>query len=443
MSFRVPRSAFRIFLALTILAGLSRFVAAQADLASDLLSRINVLRTQNGLLPLAVSDQLSAAAQRHSSDMATTGNVSHSGSDGSTMDSRVRASGYGFWRTFGIWGENIYGGQNATVDDAWAFWNGSPDHRSNLISTRYREIGVGVATGDKGTYFTLNFGAQPNVLPFFVAGTPPDVTLLLTNEDNITTGDGVTVMGQATEIRIGEGTDLSNLAWQPWAATVSFKLSDTPGAHTLTVELRDELKRGTKMTRVVNVADLAAATATLTPTLTSTPRVTATTTPRGTATLQATAANTPRPIGTAASTPTDTTTPQATATSAATVTPAATSTHTTTPTPIATATSEPTLVPSSVATVTPEPTLTAIPRAIQRATSSPTARAVAIAFPTSVGASRLTPPAPRPAPTERPLIALFDRAPNNVLVLICGLQVIALSIGVLALAARAIGRRKA
>ncbi len=422
MLVRVVRSTFHVLLALMILAGLARFTAAQADPVSDLLGRINALRTQSGLLPLAVSDKLTAAAQRHSTDMATYGFVDHTGSDGSTMDSRIRASGYGFWRNFGIWGENIYGGQTATVDDAWNFWINSQAHRSNLINTRYREIGVAFAASDKGTYFTLDFGAQPNVLPFFVTGTPPDVTLLLTNEDNITTGDGVTLMGQAVQMRIGEGTDLNNLPWLPWAASVPFTLSNTPGAHTLTVELRDELKRGTKMTRVVNVADLVA-------TETVTPTATATSTAQATATSAATRTATPQPTGTTAATPT----PPPTAT--------ATPTLAVTSTPEATATSEPTVTPTPLETSTPASTPTI--QMITLQPSTPTAQAVAIVFPTSVSASRLTPPAPRPMPTERPLIALFDRAPSNVLILICGLQAVALAIGVVALVGRVVGRRKA
>src|SRR5512138_453884 len=84
---------------------------AQGDDAAQILARINALRQQNGLLPLDLSGGLTSAAQRHSDDMARTGNIDHTGSDGSSYDSRIREAGYGHWRGFGIWGENIYGGQ--------------------------------------------------------------------------------------------------------------------------------------------------------------------------------------------------------------------------------------------------------------------------------------------------------------------------------------------
>ncbi len=172
---------------------------------AQILARINALRQQNGLLPLDLSSVLTTAAQRHSDDMARTGNIDHTGSDGSSIESRIRDAGYGHWRDFGIWGENIYGGQMANVDAAWDFWINSQVHRANILKPRYREIGIGVGRSDNGTYYTLNFGSQPNVLPFFVTGSAPLVTLLLTNENDITTGEGVPIMGQATQVRIAEG----------------------------------------------------------------------------------------------------------------------------------------------------------------------------------------------------------------------------------------------
>src|SRR5512137_1781578 len=205
MTFRFLQRAFRVCLLIALLSSFAMPVSAQSSDVGQILARINALRTQNGLLPLDLNGQLAASAQQHSDDMARTGNVDHTGSDGSSIEGRIRASGYGHWRDFGIWGENIYGGQMADVDAAWNFRINSQVHRANLLNPRYREIGIGVGQSDKGTYYTLNFGAQPNTLPFFVTGSAPVVTLLLTNEDDITTGEGVAVMGQATEVRIAEG----------------------------------------------------------------------------------------------------------------------------------------------------------------------------------------------------------------------------------------------
>jgi len=122
--------------------------------AQDLLNRINALRAQNNLPPYSLNDRLSQAALRQSQDMARTGNISHTGSDGSSAAQRIRDTGYPAVAT----GENIYGG--ASLDDAYQFWSTDPDHRPSLLSSQYKEIGVGIVKGSFLTYFTLTFGAR-------------------------------------------------------------------------------------------------------------------------------------------------------------------------------------------------------------------------------------------------------------------------------------------
>jgi len=425
-SFRI---AFGLIAVIVASIALIQPVRAQTSSAADVLAQLNALRVQSGLLPLAVSSQLTTAATRLADDMALTGNIDHMASDGSTMDSRIRATGYGHWRDFGVWGENIYGGQTATLDDAWAFWTGSQVHRANLLSTRFREVGVAVSSSAKGTFFVIDFGSQPNALPFFVTGDPPNVTLLLSNENDITTGEGVAIMGQAIEVRIVEGSDTRGAAWQPWAQSIPFQLSGT-GTRTITVEYRDDLGRGTKSTRTVTVSDLPATTdtptPTSTPTVTSTPRVT----------------GTPRTTQTATASPTTTPTPQISSTPV-TSTPDTTATASATPTATPTVTPQPTVTP-----IVPQPTSTSAGPASPTATSpapatlTPTpATAIALVFPTSVSASRLTPPAPRLGPTDRPLFASLDNAQGEVLLAVCGLQMTAVALIALTLLLRS--RRKA
>ncbi len=400
MPFRIPYSIFRIFLILILLLVQVPPAAAQDSDVYQLLARINALRQQSGLLPLDLSSILTAAAQRHSDDMAHTGNIDHTGSDGSTIESRIRDAGYGHWRDFGVWGENIYGGQMADVDAAWNFWINSQVHRANLLNPRYREIGIGVGRSNNGVYYTLNFGAQPNVLPFFVTGSPPSVTLLLTNENDITTGESVSVMGQAKEVRIAEGTDTRNASWQPWAESIPFQLSDAPGSKTITVEYRDDLGRGTKMTRTIDTTNLATATPTAEPSATPGPTRTATSTPESTATAPATSTTQPTPTPTAP--PTET------------------------PSPTAAPTDMPTALPTATASIAP--TASPTPIVTPHPTATPAPKLVAANLATLPAGSRLTPPPPRPAPTERPLFD-FKNAPGfNTFALIIGLQVMALGL---------------
>ena len=340
-----------------ILAGIfPQASAAQVDPTFELLGRIDTLRRQNGLAPLAFNEQLVAAAQRHSQDMANTGRVDHTGSDGSSIEQRIAASGYGGENGYSAWGENIYGGGISTIDAAWTFWTNSTVHRNNLLSERYREIGIGAATSENGTYFTLNFGASPGVLPFFVDQggrlTTRDVTLTLSNEETQPGGSNGQ-LGRAIEVRVGEGEDLSGVAWQPWQRTIPLMLSNVAGTHRISVEYRDARGSSANFFReVVLDIDTTApvATATLEPSATANP-------PTATATASASDTPTSIPSATPAPTSTDTSAPSPSETPAATDTLVPTMGLTSTaPSP----TQTPTLTPTLTLTLTLTPTKTTI-----------------------------------------------------------------------------------
>lgn len=397
MSYRILKSTIRILLAFILIAAIMPAAAAQSDPVPDLLNRINTLRVQNGLLPLGLSSILNTAAQRHCDDMAATGNIDHAGSDGSAPLDRIRAAGYGHWSTYSWHGENIYGGQSATVSIAWNFWINSAPHLQNLLNVHYREVGIGVGHGSNGgTYFTLDFGAQPDVIPFFITrsdlGTvdSAQITLILGNEEDTPAGEGSSIMGRATEVRIVDGSDISSAAWQPWAASINFQLSDTPGPHTISVEYRDDQQRTATYVRTVTLSSSATAGQSLAPVAT----LASTATP--------TAPATPAPTSTAI--PTDTPTPQPTETLA----------PTNTPEPTATSTNAPTSTPRPSPTSTLTPSIT----------------------PTSPAGSRLTPPAPLPTPTQRPLLDGLSGMPSGLLTLVGGLQVLVVILGLIAIGKR-------
>ncbi|NDJ87325.1 MAG: CAP domain-containing protein [Chloroflexi bacterium] len=150
--------------------------AAQQDEKSWLLSQINNLRAQVGVPGYALNAQLGAAAQQHSEYMATTGHISHQQSNGSRPVDRARANGYaGGWIS-----ENIYGGTLATAADAWNFWLNSPVHYAGLTNANTNEIGIGVATTERGSFYTLVFGKGSGVtapqvdVPPEDAASPPE-----------------------------------------------------------------------------------------------------------------------------------------------------------------------------------------------------------------------------------------------------------------------------
>jgi hypothetical protein len=122
--------------------------------------------------PLAWNDQLAAAAEQHSRDMAEKGFQSHTGSDGSTADERLARNGYtGASRA----AENAYAYAESVDHAIQAFaidWGvADKGHRRNLLEPdnggedSFKEIGIGLVTSKKaglGKVMTQNLAVRPS-----------------------------------------------------------------------------------------------------------------------------------------------------------------------------------------------------------------------------------------------------------------------------------------
>ncbi|TVP68982.1 MAG: CAP domain-containing protein [Leptolyngbya sp. LCM1.Bin17] len=128
---------------------------AEDPVVAELLTRVNQARQQAGVDPLSLNPQLNTAAQGHAQDMASTGRLSHTGSDGSTMRSRIDATDYR-WRAIG---ENVAMGQ-PTAAAVLESWLNSPGHRQNLLNPTFTELGLGWAEAGGRLYWVQVF-AQP------------------------------------------------------------------------------------------------------------------------------------------------------------------------------------------------------------------------------------------------------------------------------------------
>jgi uncharacterized protein YkwD len=120
---------------------------AQSDFQAQLLQLLNAERQKIGAPPLRISSQLAQAAQRHADDMAKNNFLSHEGSDGSTMESRIQETGY----AFSAIAENVAGGQ-PTPESVIQTWLNSSGHRRNMLNPEYTEIGIGYATNSSSQY---------------------------------------------------------------------------------------------------------------------------------------------------------------------------------------------------------------------------------------------------------------------------------------------------
>lgn len=223
-------------------------VAAQTVDQYAVLAKVNEARRANGVPPLAWNAQLAKAAESHSADMARKGFVDEIGSDGRSPRQRIEASSYARWPSVRIWSESIYAGQSG-FDEALDFLLNDDVQRRALLDRRVREIGIGIGQDELRTYWTLTFGAQPNLLPVFINDDAPiannlQVAVLLTQEEAVPKGEG-TAIGRVVEVRLSNTPDFAGAAWQPWESLIPFTLSRGTGAKTVYVEMRDGAGRTT------------------------------------------------------------------------------------------------------------------------------------------------------------------------------------------------------
>ena len=116
------------------------------DAKQDIVDRTNALRRAKGVAALRVNDKLMQAAQVRADEIATSGIYSHTRPDGRKSNT-VTDSKYT--------GENLHNiselyleQQHKTLSEAVVeLWSNSKAHADNMTSSRYGEIGVGLARG--------------------------------------------------------------------------------------------------------------------------------------------------------------------------------------------------------------------------------------------------------------------------------------------------------
>jgi len=130
---------------------------------------LNDERRQVGRRALRPNAKLAVAADRHAEDMGEQGYFAHDSLDGRSFLERIKAAGYLSGRP-ASWtvGENIAwgSGRMATPSEIVAAWMDSPGHKRNILSSDFREIGFGLATGGAAgsmparTIYATEFGAR-------------------------------------------------------------------------------------------------------------------------------------------------------------------------------------------------------------------------------------------------------------------------------------------
>lgn len=118
--------------------------------AQQLLLDTNKERIAKGLEPLVMNDKLSQAALDKAKDMFTNDYWAHNSPEGKTPWTFIKKAGYSYIFA----GENLARGFNNS-DDIVSAWMASPDHKKNLLSSNYKNIGFAVEKGILGGEETI------------------------------------------------------------------------------------------------------------------------------------------------------------------------------------------------------------------------------------------------------------------------------------------------
>ena len=108
----------------------------------DMLAAVNAARGEEKLPPLTLNERLNTAACRQAKDLAGRAlsdveALSHQGSDGSTLASRLQDAGYGYRAA----AENLAAGV-ADPRETVRLWLASEGHRRNMLNPAFREAGA-------------------------------------------------------------------------------------------------------------------------------------------------------------------------------------------------------------------------------------------------------------------------------------------------------------
>jgi uncharacterized protein YkwD len=157
-------------LAVSAAFGATRREAHLPSLDHQVLAAINAFRTRHHLAPLRLARTLDRSAAVHSLQMGKLGYFAHSSANGTSFWQRIQhyysARNYSYWSV----GENLlWAAPSVTAGRAMSMWIGSPEHLRNLLSPRWRQVGVsavhvvgapGVFHGQVVTIITTDFGVR-------------------------------------------------------------------------------------------------------------------------------------------------------------------------------------------------------------------------------------------------------------------------------------------
>lgn len=126
-----------------------------------LLDLLNQERVHNGLPRLQWNYQLAEAARAHTELLANRKALSHQFPGEAALGDRIGATGL----RFDVAAENVAAG--GSVEDIHKGLMDSPQHRTNILSSKYNSVGLAIVSRDDDLWVTEDFA---NALPSFSEG---------------------------------------------------------------------------------------------------------------------------------------------------------------------------------------------------------------------------------------------------------------------------------
>ncbi|WP_283176420.1 CAP domain-containing protein [Gemmobacter sp. 24YEA27] len=145
------------FLALSFPALACTAASERQQIRQEFAHWVNGLRAERGLGPLRLNGTLDRAARGHACDMAVNAFMSHSGSNGSSLKTRLKRAGYGLKTAT----ENLATSSSAPNSATPArLWLNSPSHLVNLLNPNITEMGLEITVARGKTYYVF-VGGHP------------------------------------------------------------------------------------------------------------------------------------------------------------------------------------------------------------------------------------------------------------------------------------------
>lgn len=129
----------------------------------ELVDLTNSKRKEYGLPPLSNNTELNAAATNKAEDMFAKNYWAHNSPDGTTPWFFIKGAGYNYVYA----GENLARGFSNSEDIVNA-WMASPNHRANVLSANFKDVGFAVKSGKlngEETFLVVQELGSKNLLP--------------------------------------------------------------------------------------------------------------------------------------------------------------------------------------------------------------------------------------------------------------------------------------